>query len=49
MLAEIARMWDRLGHDVIAGPAASDIVTVEGGRKWHLSGLPVLSSSECRL
>jgi hypothetical protein len=50
---KIARMWDRLGHDVITGPAASDIVVVKGDRKFitgeagegrgHLSGLPVLS------
>src|SRR5262249_49668055 len=30
----IARMWDRLGHDVITGPSAPDIVTIKGERKF---------------
>lgn len=31
---EIAGMWDRLGHTVISSPAAAEIVTVKGERKF---------------
>jgi hypothetical protein len=31
---EVALMWERLGHTVIAGPGASDIVTTKGERKF---------------
>ena len=27
-------MWDRLGHAVISNPAAPDIVTIKGKRKF---------------
>jgi hypothetical protein len=31
---QIALMWQRLGHDVITSPAAPEIVTVKGERKF---------------
>jgi restriction endonuclease len=31
---EIAGMWERLGHTIVTGPAAPDLVTVKGDRKF---------------